>query len=72
MCCISALPLRFYHSTADRVMPVSEMLHLRDKMSDGADAEFVEVPALKEAPDWWSDHDAPVAYFAEALREFLA
>ena len=53
-------------------MPVSEMLHLRDKMSDGADAEFVEVPALKEAPDWWSDHDAPVAYFAEALREFLA
>lgn len=66
------MPLRFYHSVADRVMPVSEMRYLREKMKDSADAGFVEVPALEVAPDWWSDHDAPVAYFAEALCEFLA
>ena len=65
-----SMPLRFYHSVADRVIPVSEMRALQKKMKNCSNAVFAEVPALKETRNWWDDHDAPIAYFATVLDEF--
>ena len=65
------MPLCFYHSAADRVIPVSEMHALRAAMAGMDNAEFVEVPPLAEAPDWWSDHDTPVEYFCTAVTDIL-
>lgn len=65
------MPLRFYHSAADRVIPVSEMHALRSAMAQMDNAEFVEVPPLAAAPYWWSDHDTPVEYFCTAVTDIL-
>jgi pimeloyl-ACP methyl ester carboxylesterase len=65
------MPLRFYHSAADRVIPVSEMHALRTAMAGMENAEFVEVPPLAEAPNWWSDHDTPAEYFCTAVTDIL-
>ena len=75
VCCHAdklAMPLRFYHSVADRVIPVSEMYALQTAMAGLSNAEFTAVPPLSEAPNWWNDHDAPLAYFKTALDEILS
>ena len=65
------MPLYFYHSAADRVIPVSEMHALRERMAGIPNAEFTELPPLAEAPEWWSDHDTPVGYFNKAVTDIL-
>ena len=66
-----SMPLRFYHSVADRVIPVCEMKELQRRMAGMTNARFTEVPPLAEAPNWWSNHDAPLAYFETALLDLL-
>ena len=66
-----SMPLRFYHSVADRVIPIGELRELQRRMSRKRNVRFTELPALKVAPDWWNDHDAPREFFAPAVREVL-
>ena len=65
------MPLRFYHSVADRVIPVLEMRELRRQLAGCATARFTELPPLAEAPHWWSDHDTPLQYLSAAVGGLL-
>lgn len=65
------MPLYFFHSQADRVIPISEMRELQRRMAGMSNAHFTELPPLQDAPNWWSDHDAPIQYFIPAMQEVM-
>lgn len=54
------MKLCFYHGESDPVMPVSEMLTLKERMKDFPQAEFRAVPGT---------HDAPLPFFREIFEK---
>lgn len=54
------MKLCFYHGESDPVMPVSEMLSLKEQMKDVPQAEFRVVPGT---------HDAPLPFFREVFEK---
>lgn len=54
------MPFAYYHGIDDKVMPVSEMEALREKMKDFPNATFKAVPGT---------HDAPLTYIKEIFNK---
>ena len=57
------MPIRYYHGENDVVMPVSEMLSLKELLKDHPDAVFKVIPG--------GNHDSPIKYFGEILLSLL-